>query len=81
MASPTAAPVPTATAVAPEARVASQAHGAVAQPSAWVLRWQHLLAPGARVLDLACGSGRDVYLLSQLVGADGVVMGVDMTAE
>jgi SAM-dependent methyltransferase len=39
------------------------------------------LLQGARVLDLGCGSGRDVYLLSQLVGADGVVVGVDMTAE
>ncbi|MFN9504221.1 MAG: class I SAM-dependent methyltransferase [Rubrivivax sp.] len=53
-----------ATAVAPEARVASQAHGAVAQPSAWVVRWQDLVAPGARVLDLACGSGRHVRHLA-----------------
>ncbi len=36
---------------------------------------------GCRVLDLGCGSGRDVYLLSQLVGANGSVVGVDMTAE
>ncbi len=34
---------------------------------------------GRTVLDLGCGSGRDVYILSQLVGADGVVHGVDMT--
>jgi len=34
---------------------------------------------GARVLDLGCGTGRDCYVLSQLVGADGVVVGVDMT--
>lgn len=34
---------------------------------------------GCRVLDLGCGSGRDCYLLSQLVGADGAVVGVDMT--
>ena len=27
-------------------------------PSEWVLRWSHLVAPGARVLDLACGHGR-----------------------
>lgn len=39
------------------------------------------LLEGARVLDLGCGSGRDVYLLSQLVGAAGAVVGVDMTAE
>ena len=36
---------------------------------------------GCRVLDLGCGSGRDCYLLAQLVGADGRVVGVDMTAE
>lgn len=34
---------------------------------------------GCRVLDLGCGSGRDVYLLSQLVGPAGHVVGVDMT--
>ena len=36
---------------------------------------------GARVLDLGCGTGRDVYALSQLVGPDGEVVGVDMTDE
>ncbi len=35
----------------------------------------------ARVLDLGSGSGRDVYLIAQLVGADGEVVGVDMTDE
>lgn len=34
---------------------------------------------GMRVLDLGCGSGRDCYVLSQLVGEDGFVAGVDMT--
>ncbi|MGF1543871.1 MAG: methyltransferase domain-containing protein [Parvularculaceae bacterium] len=42
-----------------------------------------LIAPlalkGARVLDLGCGAGRDVYALSRLVGEDGFVVGVDMT--
>ena len=33
------------------------------------------------VLDLGCGAGRDAYLASRLVGADGFVIGVDMTAE
>lgn len=33
------------------------------------------------VLDLGCGSGRDVYLLSRLVGEHGRVIGVDMTPE
>ena len=36
---------------------------------------------GVTVLDLGCGSGRDVYLLSNLVGANGCVIGVDMTPE
>jgi len=34
---------------------------------------------GTRVLDLGCGTGRDVYLLAQLVGEKGSVVGVDMT--
>lgn len=36
---------------------------------------------GLTVLDLGCGAGRDVYLLSQLVGEKGKVIGVDMTEE
>ncbi len=44
-----------------------------------------LLAPqaleGMRILDLGSGSGRDCYLLAQLVGEDGFVLGVDMTEE
>ncbi len=44
-----------------------------------------LVAPevlaGTRVLDLGCGSGRDVYLLAQLVGEAGEVTGVDMTPQ
>jgi len=36
---------------------------------------------GCTVLDLGCGTGRDVYLLSRLVGEHGRVIGVDMTAE
>lgn len=39
------------------------------------------LLDGCRVLDLGCGSGRDVYALAQLVSATGEVVGVDMTAE
>jgi SAM-dependent methyltransferase len=34
-----------------------------------------------RVLDLGSGSGRDSYLLAQLVGSSGEVVGVDMTDE
>jgi arsenite methyltransferase len=44
-----------------------------------------LVAPttleGLRILDLGCGSGRDCYLLSALVGEHGEVVGVDMTPE
>jgi arsenite methyltransferase len=36
---------------------------------------------GARVLDLGSGSGRDVYMIAQLVGSRGEVVGVDMTDE
>lgn len=32
-----------------------------------------------RILDLGSGSGRDCYLLSQLVGEQGHVTGIDMT--
>ncbi len=39
------------------------------------------LLRGLRVLDLGCGAGRDVYVLSQLVGEEGEVVGVDMTDE
>lgn len=37
------------------------------------------LITGATVLDLGCGTGRDVYLASALVGPTGRVIGVDMT--
>ena len=36
---------------------------------------------GATVLDLGCGSGRDCYVLSKLVGPKGRVIGLDMTDE
>lgn len=36
---------------------------------------------GCTVLDLGCGTGRDVYLASKLVGPDGKVIGVDMSDE
>ena len=39
------------------------------------------LLEGLSILDLGCGAGRDVYLLSALVGAQGRVVGVDMTPE
>lgn len=39
------------------------------------------LLEGLHVLDLGSGAGRDCYLLSRLVGEQGRVVGVDMTAE
>ena len=36
---------------------------------------------GKVVLDLGCGTGRDAYLASKLVGSGGYVIGVDMTDE
>jgi SAM-dependent methyltransferase len=35
---------------------------------------------GATVLDLGCGTGRDCYVVSKLVGPRGRVIGIDMTA-
>lgn len=44
-----------------------------------------LIAPealeGCRILDLGSGSGRDAYVLAQLVGESGSIIGVDMTPE
>ena len=39
------------------------------------------LLEGRRILDLGAGSGHDVYILSQLAGPLGEVIGVDMTDE
>jgi arsenite methyltransferase len=36
---------------------------------------------GRRVLDLGSGSGRDTYILAQLAGPEGEVVGVDLTDE
>ncbi len=36
---------------------------------------------GCTVLDLGCGTGRDVFIVSKLVGSEGRVIGVDMTEE
>ncbi len=40
-----------------------------------------LCLKGCKVIDLGCGTGRDVYLASKLVGEKGFVVGVDMTSE
>ncbi len=39
------------------------------------------LLEGLTLLDLGCGAGRDVYVLAQMVGEQGKVIGVDMTKE
>lgn len=40
-----------------------------------------MVAAGCTVLDLGCGTGRDAFILSQIVGQNGRVIGVDMTDE
>jgi 2-polyprenyl-3-methyl-5-hydroxy-6-metoxy-1,4-benzoquinol methylase len=39
------------------------------------------LLEGMTVLDLGCGTGRDVYIASKLVGESGTAIGIDMTTE
>ena len=39
------------------------------------------LGPGERVLDLGCGAGTDSLIAAQMVGSEGSVAGIDMTAE
>ena len=39
------------------------------------------LLEGMTVLDLGCGTGRDVYIASKLVGETGLSIGIDMTTE
>ena len=36
---------------------------------------------GQRILDLGCGTGKDVFVAAQLAGEEGFVIGVDMTEE
>jgi len=37
------------------------------------------IEPGRAVLDLGCGAGTDLLIAAQMVGAEGTVIGVDMT--
>jgi SAM-dependent methyltransferase len=47
-------------------------------PSPWIVRWAHLLAPGATVLDVACGSGRHMRWLA---GRGHPMTGIDRSQE
>lgn len=53
-------------------------HAALAAPSPWVQRWSQLIAPGGRVLDVACGSGRHMRWFAQ---HGHPVTGVDRAAD
>jgi SAM-dependent methyltransferase len=50
---------------------------AIGEPSPWITRWSHLIAPGGSVLDVACGSGRH---LRWLASAGFRMTGVDRDA-
>ncbi|HEV8716450.1 MAG TPA: methyltransferase domain-containing protein [Candidatus Binatia bacterium] len=39
------------------------------------------LSPGETVLDLGCGAGKICYIVAQIVGPTGRVIGVDMTPD
>ncbi|WP_307658993.1 class I SAM-dependent methyltransferase [Variovorax paradoxus] len=56
---------------------AAPSHGGT-QPSEWIVRWSHLLAPGAAVLDVACGQGRHMRWFA---ARGHEVTGVDRSAE
>lgn len=52
--------------------------------SMWVKRWTHLLAPGATVLDIACGGGRHMQWFAQrghtVTGLDRSVQALEAAA-
>jgi SAM-dependent methyltransferase len=56
---------------------AVSSHGGTA-PSEWIVRWSHLCAPGATVLDVACGRGRHMRWFA---GRGHAVTGVDRDPE
>ncbi len=49
-----------------------------AAPSDWVKRWSHLVAGGARVLDVACGHGRH---MAWFAARGCLVTGIDASAQ
>ena len=48
------------------------------EPSDWIVRWSHLVPPGATVLDVACGSGRHMRWFHERGHA---VTGIDRAPE
>ncbi|MET0543394.1 MAG: class I SAM-dependent methyltransferase [Variovorax sp.] len=50
----------------------------LSEPSAWVVRWSHLVPPGGSVLDVACGSGRH---MAWFAGRGHAATGVDRSQE
>jgi SAM-dependent methyltransferase len=62
----------------------SPLHGS-AEPSEWVQRWSHLVAPGGTVLDVACGSGRHLRWFAErghtVTGVDRDPVALSQTAE
>ncbi len=52
----------------------------LAPPSGWLQRFVHLLPAGARVLDVACGSGRHLRWLAEQPGLQPQLTGVDRDA-
>ena len=64
------------------AELANVPEGAVGSFAGVANPWQlGRLVPGERVLDLGSGAGTDSLVAAQMVGAQGHVTGVDMTAE
>lgn len=57
--------------------VAAPVHASTT-PSEWIVRWSHLLAPNATVLDVACGSGRHMQWFA---GRGHAATGVDRAPE
>ena len=54
-----------ANAANPDHAAASAHASQLSAPSPWVVRWSHLAAPGASVLDVACGGGRHLAWFAQ----------------
>jgi SAM-dependent methyltransferase len=52
-------------------------HDGLETPSSWIARWAPLVAPGGRVLDVACGSGRHTRFFA---GRGHPVLAVDRDA-